>query len=413
MKVLREKQLGLLGSAKDKTDLVKVVTGMRRTGKSTLLGQLRDTIDKGADLVYLDLDLLDEDLDRNGLRDLISDRIVGDGIHYVIIDEIQDVNGWEKVIAELVARGDCDVYITCSSSKLLSSELATKISGRYVEIPLLPFSFKEYLAFYPGDREERFADFVRFGSLPVIEPSRGRELCDAQLEDVFNTVLVKDVLSHIGGGDIDKIVSIARFLFSNIGNVTNVDNISKELGKGYPTVRKYVDGMVSAHLFEYCERYDIVGRRLLRSKGKYYATDLGMRRVVMRGAQTADIGRPLENIVYLELRRRFPIVRVGSYRDWEVDFTVSDGDTTEYYQVSRTVASEETRSRELRPYIGIKDNYRKTILTLDRFGLGSYEGVEIVNVLDWLLEPRAASRRSDREPESEDSTSGFSAYSYI
>ena len=385
MKVLREKQLQLLESAKDKTDLVKVITGMRRTGKSTLLKQFRDTLDEGDNIIFLDLDLLDEDMDWKGLRDYIRDRISGDGIHYVFVDEIQDVDGWERVVAELVARGDCDVYITGSSSKLLSSELATKISGRYVEVEISPLSFKEYLAFYPGGAEERFNDYLRYGSLPVIEPARGSELCDSQLGDVFNTVLVKDVLAHSGGGDVSKVVAIARYLFSNIGNVTNVDNISKDLRIGYPTVRKYVDGMVSAHLFEYCERYDIVGRRIMQSKGKYYATDIGMRRVMMGGAPTPDISRPLENIVYMELRRRYPVVRVGSYRDYEVDFTASDGDVTEYFQVSQTIMSDDTKEREFRPYKKINDNYRKTVLTLDRFGLGSYEGIEVVNVIDWLL----------------------------
>ena len=385
MKVLREKQLQLLESAKDKTDLVKVITGMRRTGKSTLLKQFRDTLDEEDNIIFLDLDLLDEDMDWKGLRDYIRDRISGDGIHYVFVDEIQDVDGWERVVAELVARGDCDVYITGSSSKLLSSELATKISGRYVEVEISPLSFKEYLTFYPGGAEERFNDYLRYGSLPVIEPTRGPELCDSQLGDVFNTVLVKDVLAHSGGGDVSKVVAIARYLFSNIGNVTNVDNISKDLRIGYPTARKYVDGMVSAHLFEYCERYDIVGRRIMQSKGKYYATDIGMRRVMMGGAPTPDISRPLENIVYMELRRRYPVVRIGSYRDYEVDFTASDGDVTEYFQVSQTIMSDDTKEREFRPYKKINDNYRKTVLTLDRFGLGSYEGIEVVNVIDWLL----------------------------
>ncbi len=400
MKVLRERQLGLLESAKDKTDLVKVVTGMRRTGKSTLLKQFRDTLDGDDDIVFLDLDLLDEDLDWKGLRDRIRDSISGDGIHYVFIDEIQDVDGWERVVAELVARGDCDVYITGSSSKLLSSELATKISGRYVEVEVSPLSFKEYLAFYPGDAEERFNDYLRYGSLPVIEPARGSELCESQLGDIFSTVLVKDVLAHSGGADVSKVVAIARYLFSNIGNVTNVDNISKDLRIGYPTVRKYVDGMVSAHLFEYCERYDIVGRRIMQSKGKYYATDVGMRRVMTGGAPTPDISRPLENIVYMELRRRYRHVRVGSYRDCEVDFTATDGDATEYFQVCQTIMSEDTRDREFRPYRRIGDNYRKTVLTLDRFGLGSYEGIEVVNVVDWLLGQgsRSATKRMDNPP---------------
>ncbi len=386
MEVPREKQLNLLACAKGKTDLVKVITGMRRTGKSTLLRQFRNTLGKEDNVIFLDLDLVDEDMDWKDLKKYIHDGIEGNGIHYIFIDEIQDVDGWERVVAEMVARRDCDVYITGSSSKMLSSELATKISGRYIEVEVRPFSFKEYISLYPGDKYERFDQFLRYGSLPVIEPARGAELCEGQLEDLFNTVLVKDVLAHTGSNDVSKVITIARYLFSNVGNVTNVDNISKDLGIGYPTVQKFVEEMMSAHLFDYCERYDIVGRRILRSKGKYYAADTGMRRVLMRGARTPDISKPLENIVFTELCRRYPVVRTGSYRDYEVDFTVSDGNVTEYFQVSQTMMSEETKNREFRPYGKIGDNYRKTVLTLDRFGLGSYNGIEVVNVIDWLLQ---------------------------
>lgn len=386
MEVLRERYLELLESAKGKTDLVKVITGMRRSGKTTLMRQFRDTLGDSDNVIYLDLDYIDEDMDWHGLKERIHDSFSGNGTHYVFIDEIQDVDGWERVVAEMIARGDCDVYITGSSSKMLSSELATKISGRYTEIKLYPLSFKEYMGLYSGDRYVRFEEYLRYGSLPVIEPSRGSELCDNQLADVFNTVLVKDVLEHAGSRDVSKVVSVARFMFSNIGNVTNVDNISKSLGLGYPTVQRFVDEMLSAHLFEYCERYDIIGKRILQSKGKYYATDVGMCRVMMHGVGTPDISRPLENIVFMELRRRYPIVRVGSYRDYEVDFTVSDDRGTEYYQVSLSMMSEATRDRELRPLEKVDDNFRKTVLTLDRFGLGSYDGINVVNVIDWLLE---------------------------
>jgi Predicted ATPase (AAA+ superfamily) len=341
MEVIRERYLELLAAAKGKTDLVKVITGMRRIGKSTLMRQFRDTLDKSDNVVFLNLDLIFKKPDPSSLRDMTLSGFDGDGIHYVFIDEIQDVDGWELVIAELVARGDCDIYITGSNSKMLSSELATKISGRYVEIDMYPLSFEEYLKFYPGDKEKRFDDFLQYGSLPVIEPWRGDALSMMQLGDIFNTVLVKDVLAHVGSKDVDTVISIARYLFSNIGNVTNVDNISKELGVGYPTVQKYVGELLSAHVFEYCERYDIVGKKILRSKGKYYATDLGMRGAALGGAQTPDPSRPLENAVFMELRRRYPVVRVGSYRDSEVDFTVSGSNGIEYYQVSYTVMAEE------------------------------------------------------------------------
>ncbi len=384
MEVLREGYLDLLHHAKDKTDLAKVITGMRRSGKSTLMKQFRASLDKEANVVFLDLDLVNEDMDWKRLKELIYAGMDESDIHFVFVDEIQDVDGWERVIAELVARKDCDIYITGSSSKMLSSELATKISGRYVEVQILPLSFKEYMVFYPGEKDRRFSDYLRFGSLPVIEPERGSELCEMQLEDVFNTVLVKDVLAHVGSNDVSKIIAIARFLFSNIGNITNIDNISKELGIGYPTVQKYVEEMLSAHLFRYCERYDIVGKKILRSKGKYYATDIGLCRAMLKGAHTPDVSRPLENIVFLELCRRYRVVRIGSYKDCEVDFTVSNDGVVEYYQVCQTIMSDEIKRREFRSLERIDDNYSKYVLTLDRFGLGSYNGIAVMNVVDWL-----------------------------
>ena len=386
MEVPREKYLNLLNAAKGMTNTAKVITGMRRTGKSTLMRQFRDSLNEDDNVIFLDLDAIGEDIDAARLKELIMDGMCGQDIHYIFIDEIQNVDGWERMVAGLIARRDCDLYITGSNSKMLSSELATKISGRYIEIQVLPFSFKEYMMLHPGDRTSVFNDYMRYGALPIIQPERGLEICDMQLNDVFNTVLVKDVLAHVGSNDVNKLVSIARYLFSNAGNVTNIDNISKDLNIGYPTVQKYVNEMISAHLFEYCERYDIVGRRVLQSKGKYYATDVGMRRVLMRGSQITDISRALENIVYVELRRRYRTVRVGSYRDCEVDFTVSNFDDVEYYQVCQTMMSDDTKEREFRSFRKIGDNYRKIILTLDTFGLGTYDGIQVMNVIDWLLE---------------------------
>jgi len=384
MEVIRTYYLDILKAGKDKTDTVKVLTGMRRTGKSTILRQFIDTLGDDEEKVVIDIDLLDTVPDQMQLRRMITDGFSEGRIHHVFIDEIQDVDGWERVVAMLVARRDCDVYITGSNAKMLSSELATKISGRYTEIEVHPLSFREYLELYPGDRYERFDEYIRYGALPIVDPSRGSVFCNGQLEDVFNTVIVKDVLSHIGSKDVKQLLSVARFLYSNIGNVTNIDNISKELGIGYPTVQKYVEEMKAAHLFHYCERFDIVGKKILQSKGKFYSTDIGMRRVVMKGEPTPDISRPLENIVYMELLRRGHTVRVGSYRDSEVDFTVTDSDCIEYYQVTQTMMAEETRERELRPLERVNDNYRKIVLTMDRFGLGSYGGIEVVNVIDWL-----------------------------
>lgn len=390
MEVLRNGYLDILSAGRDKTDLVKVLTGMRRTGKSTILRQFsRVLIDSGVEetsIISINFDLVGDDLNNIQLNEMLKPSLESGSIHYVFLDEIQNVDGWEKTVAMLVARGDCDIYIAGSNSKMLSSELATRLSGRYIEIKVLPFSFKEYLEFCPGDREQRFIDYLAYGSLPVIEPSRGKDLCDGQLTDIFNTVLVKDILSRLRTDDVSRIERIARFLYSNVGKVTNIDNIAKELNISNVTVERYVSEMISANLFSHAERYDIVGKRLLKTKGKYYATDLGMRRVSLKGAQTLDISRPIENIVYLELIRRGYTVRVGSYKDTEIDFTAFKIDTVEYYQVTQTMMDDGTKQRELSSLMRLKDNYPKTVLTLDRFGLGSYDGIIIRNLLDWLMD---------------------------
>ena len=268
---------------------------------------------------------------------------------------------------------------------MLSSELATHIAGRYVEVPVTPLSFAEYMELHPGDVNEMFRQYMRFGALPEVDPGRGEEFCEAQLTGIYNTVLVKDVLARTDRGDVVALDSIARFLYSNVGNETNVDTIARALGMGNVKVSRYVRMLEEAFLVYGAERYDIVGKRILKTNGKFYASDLGLRSVALRGAGTADVSRPLENIVYMELVSRGYTVRVGSYRDREVDFTALRSGRTEYFQVCQTMLAEDTRRRELRSLEGIPDNFPKTVLTLDTFGLGSEGGIEIVNVIDWLL----------------------------
>ena len=197
--------------------------------------------------------------------------------------------------------------------------------------------------------------------------------------------MMKDVLARISGNS-RRLTSICRFLYSNIGNVTNPDRISEALKIPKDTVYKYLDEIVSAHLFYHVDRFDIVGKKYLSSKGKYYATDLGMKYALLNPADLADISRSLENAVYFELIRRGYKVSVGSYRDSEIDFTAKNGDEIIYFQVAQTILAEETKEREFKSLSRIKDNHRKIVLTTDRFGLGSYDGIEVVNVIDWFLE---------------------------
>ena len=387
MEIIRNDYLDILTSSKDMPSTVKVLTGMRRTGKTTVLNQymkrlLSMDIDE-ENIYHINLDLIVNEPDLDWLHKQIEPVLEMKGMHYVLIDEIQDVNGWERLVAMLVARGDCDIYITGSNSKMLSSELSTKLSGRYIEIEVLPLSFKEYLELHPGESEKRLVEYLKHGGLPMIDPDRGESVCMYQSEGVFNTVVMKDIMSRISGST-RRLNAICRFLYSNIGNVTNPDRISEALKIPKDDVYKYMDEIVSAHLFYHADRYDIVGKKYMRSKGKYYATDLGMRYMILNPGSLADLSRPLENAVYFELLRRGYKVTVGSYNDSEIDFTAMKSNEIIYYQVTQTMLTDETKKRELTPLKKVADNYRKIVLTEDRIGLGSYDGIDVINVIDWL-----------------------------
>lgn len=393
MQVLRKDYLSLLEAGKDQNDVIKVLTGMRRSGKSTLMGQFIEKLkadgvpDDRIFLINFEMAEYQYLNDRVVLNKWILDNIPKEGQCYVFLDEIQNVNDWEMSVSALQVMPNCDVYITGSNSKMLSSELSTHISGRYIQVRVLPLSFNEYLELHPSDdKNGRFRDYLRYGALPVVNPDSDRIFIEGLLEGIFNTVLVKDVLSRLRTDDVSKITAIARFLYSNIGNITNIDNIATETGISNPTVSKYVEEMSKAFLFYYAEKYDIVGKKILKTNGKFYASDLGMRNAILGLGLARDISKPLENVVFMELLRRGYEVRIGSYRDWEVDFTAIGPDGVEYYQICETMLSDETYKRESRPFKAIKDNFPKTILTLDRFGLGNDEGIKIVNLVDWLLD---------------------------
>ena len=388
--VRRTSYLQILHEYRQETDVVKVITGMRRCGKSTLMTQfVDDLMEEGVDkehIFHVNFETFEGQAYWN--RDVLVGelkKLPKEGTVYILLDEIQDVDKWELIVAALEMVENYDVYLTGSNSSILSTDLSTHISGRYIEIEMLPLSFKEYLELHPGDREERFSQYLRYGGLPVVDPELGDRFCRDYLDSVFNTVLVKDILNRIKIDDVTGIKSIARFLYSNIGNITNTSAISTGTGLNDKTVKKYVSAMESALLFYHAEKYNVVGKKLLKTNGKYYASDLGLRNMALEGAGTTDISRPIENVVYLELIRRGYTVRVYSYRDKEVDFTAIRGDEVEYFQVTQTMLAESTRERELGSLMLPNDNYPKTVLTLDRLGLGSEKGIKIVNLYDWLL----------------------------
>lgn len=391
--LVREQYLRRIRAGRDDTGVVKVITGMRRCGKSVILElyieELKQSGVPEENIIFIDFDKFEFQKLKTSeqLNDYLFLRINPNHRMYVLLDEIQDVKDWELSISALNAETNCDVYITGSNSDMLSSQLATRISGRHVEIKVFPLSFAEYMEMHGHtDREIAFAEYLECGGLPGVDPSRDSRYRQDYLQGVYNTIVVKDVLRHVKVSDPTKVESIARFLYANIGNITSKASVAKGTGIPESTVGIYMKAMEEAFLLLPCDRYDMVGKKLLSSVGKYYVTDLGVRKAVLNLAAGTDISKPLENLVYVELLRRGYNVMVGCYRDSEVDFLAEKYDAMEYIQVCQTLMSDDTRSREIKPLTRTKDNYAKTILTMDRFGLGNEKGIMIKNILDWFLE---------------------------
>ena len=393
--VIREQYLERLQSGRDDTDIVKVVTGMRRCGKSTLMTQYMDRLRsdgvKEDHIVYANLESrqFEEITDHKALNAWLADRMPEDRT-YVFLDEIQRVKGWEKTINSLQVDYDADIYVTGSNAYLLSSDLATYISGRYVEIGMLPLSFGEFLELNPvtpdEDRYRRLQQYIWTGSLPAVELDRDEQYTSDLLLGIYNTVVRKDVQTHMGVRDQTRFENIVRFVMSNTGNTTSCKNIADAVNASPNTIRRYLRALEDAFLIYKVPRFDIRGKRLLKTREKYYVSDTGIRNTALGLAAGDDISRQLENLVYLELIRRGYRVMVGSYRDREVDFTAVRNGKVEYYQVTQTMLPEDVREREVRSLKDVGDNFPKTVLSLDPFVVPIPGGIKHRNIVDWLLE---------------------------
>jgi len=393
--IIRRLYLDRLKSGRDRTDVVKVITGMRRSGKTVLMRQfIRELKDSGIPddrVVYMNFE--SRDWERVSTHSDLLDHISSLGIEgriYVFLDEIQRVQSWERAVNSLQVDFDADIYITGSNAYLLSSDLSTYISGRYMELRILPLSFSEFLELHPGEKDMRFMQYLRTGSLPIVDPDGDETFEQDLLTGVFNTVLVKDILEHTGSSDASVLLDVARFLYSNVGNVTSCNSIARTLREDNRLVRRYLDSMADSFLIYKAERYDIRGKRLLDTLEKYYVSDTGMRNAVLGISSREDISRLVENVVYLELIRRGYEVAVGKYGDTEVDFTARRGNVVEYYQVTLSMISESTYNREIRPFELIRDSHPKTVLSMDRFLIDIPDGIRHVNVIDWLLDATSA-----------------------
>ena len=393
--IARDTYLNDLINFKD-TNLIKVITGIRRCGKSTLFELFRDWLlahGVGKEqIVFINI----EDGDNRGLRtaaalyEHVNARLLPGSKNYVFLDEIQQVADFEQAADWLYARKNVDLYLTGSNAFLLSGELATLLSGRYVEIKMLPLSFREYVSAFPnGDRSRLFRDYLQNGSFPgTLELKRAQDV-RVYLEGLYNTILIRDVTTRCGIGSPAMLESIAEYLFDNVGNITSSSKIAGAMTSAgrkisVPTVESYLKALSASFMFYKAERYDVKGKQRLASGFKYYAADVGLRAFLL-GASRADTGHVIENVVFLELLRRGCKVFTGKAGAAEVDFVAEGEGGTRYYQVALSVLDEQTLHRELAPLQSIADHNPKFLLTMDYLPETSYNGIRHVNLIDWLL----------------------------
>lgn len=403
--VQRKEYLEKLIEWKD-DDVIKVVTGIRRCGKSTLLMQYQDYLKsigiEENQIIAVNFEELEyEELcDYKKLYAYIKDRLVADKITYIFLDEIQKVPSFEKVVDSLYVKPNIDIYITGSNAYMLSGDLATLLTGRYVEISMLPLSFSEYMQLSDKDKESAFADYIKYGGLPLVATmDRTDDKVDTYLEGIYNTVIVKDIEDRQKRqesnsdkrkiNDIPLLKTIAKYLSSVIGSPVSLRGITNYLvssGRKISanTVSNYVDALIESFIFYPAERFDIVGKQLLKANKKYYLVDLGIRNHILP-RKYYDLGFSVENIVFFELLRRGCKVTIGKYQENEVDFVAEKRGEFTYIQVTADMVSESTFDREMKPLYAIQDNYEKIVLTLDKLTVGNYDGIKVVNVIDWLL----------------------------
>ena len=403
--VKRTEYLDKLKKWQDK-NVIKVVTGIRRCGKSTLLALFQEELKQNGILEDQILSLNFEDikyedlLDYKALYRYITERLHKSKTTYVFLDEIQMVPDFQKAVDSLYIQKNIDLYITGSNAHLLSGELATLLSGRYVEINLLPLSFAEYAQIKGENDDSTFAEYMRWGGLPYIALLNNiSEQADTYLEGIYNTIVVKDI--ELRGNrresdpnkrkatDITLLKNIARFLAGNVGSPVSAKKIADYITSSgrkvsQTTVSDYVEALIEPYIFYPAERFDVVGKQLLKQNQKMYIVDLGLRRHLL-ARREYDLGYSLENTLFLELIRRGYTVNVGKIGNTEIDFVARKDERIFYYQVTASMTEKSTFDREMAPLKAISDNYPKIVLTLDRFTLGDYDGIEVINAVDWLL----------------------------
>ena len=379
--------------------IIKVVTGIRRCGKSTLFDLYCEYLQNDGvqrdQIIRINL----EDPDYHDVQDylqlynLVKDRLIPDKMNYIFIDEVQTVPDFQKAVDGLFIKANCDVYITGSNACMLSGELATLLSGRYVEIKMLPLSFKEYISALEDetDLQMKYQRYIQNGSFPyILQLSRRRDI-NAYLEGIYTSIVLKDIVARHRISDAGMLDSVIRFMFDNIGNLcsaTNIANTMTSYGRkiSAPTVENYLSALVESFILYKAGRYDVKGKQHLATGSKYYLSDIGLRYYLL-GSKRVDAGHILENVVYLELLRSGYEVHVAKVGSAEVDFIAIGDYGEEYYQVAYTVndADGKTLTRELAPLESIKDHNPKYLITMDFVPLTSHNGIKQINALEWLL----------------------------
>lgn len=390
----RNEYIERLKKWKDK-DLIKVVTGIRRCGKSTLfelyINYLKDIGIDDNHIIAINLENPDNEFDNyKDLYQFVKEQIVDQKQYYIFLDEVQNVPDFQKAVDGLYIIKNIDVYITGSNAYLLSGELATLLTGRYIEIKMYPLSFKEYVSYYGKTVNERlYLDYVNKSSFPYALKLEDESEIDDYLDSLYNTIILKDIAQRKKISDTSMLKTVAKFMFDNIGNCLSIKKIADTLtsdGRSISvhTVESYLEALTECFIFNKVPRFDIKGKQFLQSGEKYYATDVTMRYAIL-GRRNIDAGRILENIVFLELIRRGYKVYIGKTSEKEIDFVAENKEGFTYFQVAYTTREKSTLERELLPLQNINDHYPKYILTMDVDPISDFDGIKKINVLDWLV----------------------------
>ena len=397
MLLQRKEYLDKLITFRDK-QIIKIVTGIRRCGKSTLLRLYQDWLKAQGVSENQIISINFEDMDYEELTDYkklyayLKERLVRDNMTYIFLDEIQHVDNFPKVVDSLYIKEKVDIYMTGSNAYMLSSEIATLISGRYVQIEMLPLSFREYMESTGSmdDRGVKYTEYLENSSFPFTLELKGHpdEIRD-YLEGLYNTIVVKDIVNRKRISDTMMLKSVLRFVFDNIGNPLSSKKIADTMTSDgrkidVKTVEKYLEALSESYIIYQAKRYNIKGKQYLKTLEKYYVVDIGLRFMLL-GSRQVDAGHILENVIYLELLRRGYDVYVGKIDTFEVDFVAQNRKGTAYFQVALTARDEKTLERELRPLQAIRDHYPKVLLTMDEDPEAQYEGIRRLNARDWLL----------------------------